>query len=295
MACLLFFVPSQMAQAQSLDWNSTIRATPALKPIQVDCDPQQSLCQYTVSAPLPTVQRVPAQKSFTESVMLDTAHPTSVTLGSDTFAAIQFAAGAGPSKGALFYKLNAGVPQYVAGFIGDNLTFTSRNGRLVVREEVGGAGNSLQCGPYGVHEAEYSLSGNQLRRIAWRNEGISRNACAVWNFYVNLSAGQYQNAYDALAPAYRAQRPYEQWLKDAQANEYDVSSLKLSVEAQLGQKPQTALVRADVGILPRATATGASDKTRFDNATRYLVTWQMVWDSKAEKWLLTWLDSQPAK
>jgi hypothetical protein len=208
---------------------------------------------------------------------------------------IHFATSAGPSTGALLYKLNAGAPQFLAGFMGANLNFASRNDRLVVREELGVAGNSLVCGPYGVREGEYALNGNQLRRVARRNEGISKNACAVWNFYQRLNAGQYQAAYDMFAPAYRAQRPYEQWLKEAQSYEYDLSSLGMAVEERADVQPQTALVRASLGILPRAGATDPMDKKRFANATRYLVTWKMVWDSKAEQWLLTWMDAQPVK
>jgi len=241
------------------------------------------------------LQRAPAQKAITESIILDIAHPTSISLSNDTLVAVPFATGAGPHAGALLYPLNAGTLQFLAGFIGDNLTFASRNGRLVVREEVGGAGNSMICGPYGMHEAEYTMSQNQLRRTAWRNYGLSKNTCAVWNFYRELNAGEFRSAYEAFTPAYRAQRPYDQWLKDTQGYEYEMSILDVNVEDQPGVQPQTAIIRIPTSILPRTTKTDPSDKNRFASATRYLITWKMVWDIAKETWLLEWVDSQPVK
>lgn len=294
LVCMFTLWPRTAAWSQSIHWNEVVRATPALVPAQVDCNPLHAPCYYKLSAPFPTLQRVPAQKAITESIVLDINHPTSISLGNDTLVAVSFATGAGPSDGVLLYRLNAGVPRFLAGLIGDNLTFASRNGRLMVREGVGGAGNSRVCGPYGVREAEYVMNANRLRRVAWHNEGVSKSACAVWNFYLNVNAGQYQAAYASFAPAYRAQRPYEQWLKDAQAYEYDLSSLNVTVEDQAGVQPQTALVHANLAVLPRAAATDPLKKNRFDSATRYLVTWKMVWDSKTEQWLLTWMDAQLA-
>ncbi len=164
-------------------------------------------------------------------------------------------------------------PQLVTYEEGYKLWLETVNGKLNVNQPIY-AGWEPNCCPNGLRTTTYVLQGNKLASIAERKEGYPEaQPGTVEYFYLMISTGKFEAAYEYLAPAYKKDNPFDKWRAG-----FATTREVIAEAAVVPNQPNTV----KVNITATDSTNGGGTTTK-----KFVGTWKLQWSSQDDRWLMS--------